>query len=200
MRDTHDLQITELLKAAEAGDSRASASLLPLVYDRLRALAAARLHRIPPGQTLQATALVHEAYLKVVGETDPGWESRHQFFTAASRAMHNILVDQARRKASVKHGGDRKRVSVKNLVDAIEAPADDMLALSEALAELESSKPRQHQIVMLRFFAGLGVAEAAEVVGIEERTARRDWLAARHFLYRRLEGSLSDPDRSACDV
>jgi RNA polymerase sigma factor (TIGR02999 family) len=186
MPQNPEQQITRLLYAAGDGDSRAAAELLPLVYERLRALAASQLRRIPPGQTLQPTALVHEAYLKVVGDEDPGWESRRHFFSAAARAMHNILVDQARRKASIKHGGAHSRVSADNLADAIAAPAEDMLALSDTLDKLEQENNRQHQIVMLRFFGGLTVSEAADIAGVDERTARRDWLAARLFLLRHL--------------
>jgi len=186
MSSDEDHQITRLLRAAETGDPGAAHDLLPLVYERLKTLAASRLSRTPPGQTLQPTALVHEAYLKIAGDGDPGWDSRNHFFAAAARAMHNILVDRARQKASIKHGGDRKRVSADHLADAIEAPADDMLALGEALVVLEGAHPRQHEIVMLRFFGGLTVAEAAQVVGVTERTARRDWIAARLFLSRKL--------------
>ena len=191
-----DQQITQLLRAAEHGDASAADDLLPLVYERLKALAAARLRQTPPGQTLQPTALVHEAYLKVVGSSDPGWNGRHHFFAAAARAMHNILVDKARRKATVKHGGGRRRVGVEHLSNAFDPPPDDLVALGETLAILETRRPRQHQIVMLRFFGGLTVAEAAEVVGIDERTARRDWLAARLFLLRQLE---DDPEPSSGD-
>ncbi len=188
MSQDPDEQISKLLRTIETGDSIAAEDLLPLVYDRLKALAAARLRRIPPGQTLQPTALVHEAYMRVLGRDDPGWNSHHHFFAAVSRAMRNILVDQARKKASVKHGGSLQRLHISpgTLADAIQAPAEDMLALSEVLIELEKASPRQHQLVMLRFFGGLGILEAAEVVGVNERTARRDWVAARLFLARRL--------------
>lgn len=192
MASTGD-EITVLLRSAQNGDAQAAEQLLPAVYEQLRAIAAAQLQKTPPGQTLQPTALVHEAYLKIVGGGSSDWEGRQQFFFAATRAMHNILVDQARRKATVKHGGGRSRVDASNLTDAIAAPADDMLALSEALEALEREHPRQHQIVMLRFFGGLGVAEAAELVGIDERTARRDWLAARLTLLKHLRNDSDGP-------
>lgn len=193
-------EITVLLQETQEGDAHAAAQLLPLVYQQLRSLAAAQLRQIPPGQTLQPTALVHEAYLKLVGAEDPGWQSRHHFFGAAARAMHNILVDQARRKAAVKHGGGRQRVDAYNLSDALAAPADDMLALSEALSRLEQTHPRRHQLVMLRFFAGLSVLEAANLIGVDERTARRDWLAARLTLARHLRSDVEADTGAGADV
>ena len=187
-----DLHITHLLQAAKEGDPQAAADLLPLIYQQLRQLrqlAEARMRKIPPGQTLQPTALVHEAYLRVVSPDGPGWESRRHFFFAAARAMHDILVEQARRKASPRHGGGRKRVEATNLLVAIEAPADDMLALSEALEQLETDDPRKHKLVMLRFFAGLTAAQAAEALGVSERTVERDWRFVRAKLHKLLVGS-----------
>lgn len=178
--------ITQLLQSAGSGDPAASAELLPLVYEELRALAAARLRNVPAGQTLQPTALVHEAYLKLLGGSPPSWSDRRHFFFAAARAMHNILVDQARRKSAARHGGGRARADAANLADALEAPAEDMLALGDALRQLEQARPRQHQIVLLRFFGGLSIAEIAELIGVDERTVRRDWLAARLELHRHL--------------
>ena len=182
-------QITMLLKAASEGDSRAAAELLPLVYQELREVAEARMRKVPPGQTLQPTALVHEAYLRVVGDGDSDFENRGHFFFAAARAMRDILVEQARRKSRLKHGGDKQRVSTDNLAVAIDAPAEDILALTEALEQLERDYPRKHQLIMLRFFAGLTEAEAADIMDIDASTARRDWRFARAWLHRVLKGS-----------
>ncbi len=182
--------ITRLLKLAGDGDSRAAADLLPLVYDELRAVAASRMQKVAPGQTLQPTALVHEAYLRVVGDEDSDFENRGHFFFVAARAMRDILVEQARHKASLKKGGHRQRVSGENLALAIEAPAEDMLALDEALDALQHDYPRQHELVMLRFFAGMTIEQAAEVLEVDVRTAARDWRFAKAQLF----ASLSEPD------
>ena len=136
--------VTEMLIAAAEGDSEAAADLLPLVYGELRRLAEAQMTAVPPGQTLQATALVHEAYVRLIGKGDPGWRSRGHFFFAAARAIHDILVEQARRKARLKRGGDRRRVSGTDLEVAVAAPSEDMLALSARLERLEQDDPRQH--------------------------------------------------------
>ena len=188
-RDTmSEREITQLLEAVRGGDQQAAESLLPMVYDQLRSLAASRMRGQPQGHTLQATALVHEAYMRVVGEADPGWENRGHFFFAAARAMRDILVEQARRKSARKRGGDRKRVSDEGLAVAIDAPIEDMLALNEALRSLEWEYPRKYRLVMLRFFAGLTCAQAAEMLGITERTAERDWRFARAHLHAALRG------------
>ncbi|MEM1186781.1 MAG: ECF-type sigma factor [Planctomycetota bacterium] len=180
--------ITRLLDAASEGDSRAASDLLPLVYDQLRHLAAARMRRLAPGQTLEPTALVHEAYLRIIGDEDPGWENRGHFFFAAARAMKNILIEQARRKAALKRGGDRKRVDPASLDSAIAAPFEDMLVLDEALEALENEKPRLHQLVLLRFFAGLSIPQTAMAMGVSERTLERDWKLARIRIAERLDG------------
>ncbi len=185
--------ITQLLKLAGDGDSQAAADLLPLVYEELREVAASRMRKVAPGQTLQPTALVHEAYLRVVGDDDSDYENRGHFFFVAARAMQDILVEQARHKATLKKGGDRQRVSGDNLAMAIEAPAEDMLELSAALEVLEREYPRQHRLVMLRFFAGLSIPQAAEVLGVNERTAARDWRFAKAQLFATLT-DLADPD------
>ena len=190
---TDPSRITQLLNAAGAGISGASEELLPLVFDELRRMAAQRLARTPPGQTLQATALVHEAYLRLLGEAQPGWENRGHFFFAAARAVHHILVERARQKASLKRGGDRRRVSIENLRVADEAPPDDLLALDDALEKLAARDPQAHRIVMLRFFAGLSEAETAEVLGVSDRTLRREWRYIRAEL-QRLLSSESDVD------
>ncbi len=179
-QQTHDM--TQLLSAAGGGDSDAAAELLPLVYAELRRLASAYLGRSPPGQTLQPTALVHEAYLRLVGNIDPGWHGRGHFFGAAAQAMRQILVDRARAKASLKRGGGMRRVAPANLQAPLDAPAEDLLALDEVLTRLEQEDPRKHQIVMLRFFAGLTAEQTAEVTGASLRTVERDWQFARAWL------------------
>ncbi len=175
-------QITVLLRSAADGDPGAAAGLLPLVYGELRALAESRMGKIPPGQTLQPTALVHEAYMRVLGNDADTFENRSHFFFVAARAMRDILVEQARHKATLKRGGTRKRVSTENLSLPIDAPAEDMLALDESLGRLEQQHERSHRLVLLRFFAGLTAAQAAEILGVTERTAESDWRFAKAFL------------------
>lgn len=180
--------VTELLKAVEQGKPQAAEQLLPLVYDELRRLAAQWLAGERPGQTLNATALVHEAYLRLVGPTrEPHWDGRRHFFAAAAEAMRRILVDKARRKKRPKHGGDRQRVEA----DLGELPAPitavDLLALDEALTRLTQEAPARAELVKLRFFAGLTMPEAAEVLGISLATAERYWVYARTRLYAALK-------------
>jgi RNA polymerase sigma factor (TIGR02999 family) len=160
--------------------------LLPVVYAELRRLAAALASRLPPGQTLQPTALVHEAYLRLVGDRDPGWNGRRHFFAAAARAMRDILVDQARRKASHKHGGQGRRLELAEGMTFIDPPADDLLALDEAIQKLQAQKSHLAEIVMLRYFTGLSVEETASVLGQSVRTVYRDWRFARAWLTREL--------------
>ena len=181
--------VTRLLRAAARGEEHAAEELLPLVYGELRKLAQARLKKTPPGQTLSGTALVHEAYIRLVGDEDPGWEGRGHFFFAAARAMRDILVEHARRKCSLKCGGDRHRLDPDNLVLAIDAPPDDLLALDDALSRLNRQHARKHQVVMLRFFAGLTTEQTVEVMGITSRTVERDWRFARAVLYDELAGA-----------
>jgi RNA polymerase sigma factor (TIGR02999 family) len=169
-----------------ASDVRSAAELLPVVYAELRRLAAALLHQGPPGQTLQPTALVHEAYLRLVRNQDPGWEGRRHFFGAAARAMREILVDQARRKAAVKHGGQGQRVELADGLAYIEPPANDLLALDEAVQALQAEEPELAEIVMLRYYTGLSVEETAGVVGTSVRTLHRDWRRARAWLGRHM--------------
>jgi RNA polymerase sigma factor (TIGR02999 family) len=174
--------VTQLLDAAAAGDPKAAADLLPLVYDELRTLAAARLAAERSGQTLQPTALVHEAYLRLVGGEDRRWDSRGHFFAAAAEAMRRILVERARSKARLKRGGDRRRVDLDLVELAADGPGDDLLALDEALGKLERKDPRKAALVKLRFFAGLTNEHAAAALGISPSTADNDWAYARAWL------------------
>jgi RNA polymerase sigma factor (TIGR02999 family) len=178
--------VTRMLKAAADGDPRAAADLLPLVYAQLRALARSQMSKTPPGNTLQPTALVHEAYLRVVGKEDPSWNSRGHFFAAAAQAMRQILVDQARRKARVKHGGGRNRVDLSRVQPMIHPPTDDVIGLDEALSRLEHDDPRKAKIVMLRYFAGLTEEETAAALGLSAPTVRRECRFARALLAVRL--------------
>jgi RNA polymerase sigma factor (TIGR02999 family) len=168
------------------GETQPAAELLPTVYAELRRLAAALTGQLPPGQTLQPTALVHEAYLKLVRDHDPGWEGRRHFFGAAAQAMREILVDQARRKASLKRGGEGQRVELTEGVALIEPPADDLLALDEAIRQLQTAEPRLAEIVLLRYYTGLSVEETADVVGRSVSTVTREWRQARAWLAGRL--------------
>jgi RNA polymerase sigma factor (TIGR02999 family) len=181
-------EMTRLLNAIEAGDPHAAGQLLPLVYEELRRLAAQKLAHEKPGQTLDATALVHEAYLRLVasGEgaapQEPHWDSRGHFFAAAAEAMRRILIDNARRKRRPKHGGDRQRVELEEAVPARESRSD-LLALDEALTRLAEQEPAKAQLVKLRYFAGLSLVEAAACLGISPATAKRYWSVARAWLY-----------------
>ncbi len=175
--------VTRLLEAAGEGDPQAAADLLPVVYAELRGLAEVWMARTPPGQTLQPTALVHEAFVRLVGRDKPGWENRGHFFFAASRAMRDILVERARAKARLKRGGGRRRVDLDNLVLAVDAPSDDLLVLDEALRRFESAYPWEHRIVMLRFFAGMTNQETAQAMDAPLRTIERDWRFARAWLH-----------------
>jgi RNA polymerase sigma factor (TIGR02999 family) len=182
-------EVTRILSAIDQGDERAAERLLPLVYDELRKLAARRLAREKPGQSLQATSLVHEAYLRLVDvEKVQSWNSRGHFFAAATEAMRRILIDHARRKRRVKHGGDRKRVILEDEV-CVADPREDVLALDEALEKLASQEPAKAELVKLRYFAGLTLEEAAACLGISKATAKRYWSVARAWLY----AALTDP-------
>jgi RNA polymerase sigma factor (TIGR02999 family) len=185
-------EITQLLDLAEKGDPKAAADLLPLVYDELRQLAAQRLAQEAPGQTLQATALVHEAYLRLVAGGDgsagheQNWTGRGHFFAAAAEAMRRILIEQARRKNRVRHGGQQRRVALDEACPGAELPDDDLLALDEALTRLAERDPVKAELVKLRFFAGLTMPEAAAVLNISLATAERYWVFARTWLYAEL--------------
>jgi RNA polymerase sigma factor (TIGR02999 family) len=175
--------VTQILSAIEEGDARAAKQLLPLVYDELRRLAARRLAGEAPGQTLQATALVHEAYIRLVDvEKVQHWDSRGHFFAAAAEAMRRILIENARRKQTEKHGRGRHRVDLADAEPEIPAPCDDLLALNEALEKLEKQDKVKADLVKLRFFAGLTVPQAAQVLGISASTADNYWAYARAWL------------------
>ncbi len=187
--DRRMADVTRVLAAVERGDPHAAEQLLPLVYDELRRLAARRLAHEKPGQTLQATALVHEAYLRLV-DTDGAraWAGRAHFFAAAAEAMRRLLVEQARRKGRLKRGGDRVRVDPGDLEVPARAPGDDVVALDEALTRFAEKHPEKAELVKLRYFAGCTVSEAARVLGISAATADRHWAFARAWLFRELSG------------
>jgi RNA polymerase sigma factor (TIGR02999 family) len=179
--------VTRLLDAAAAGDPTAAAELLPLVYAELRQLAAARMAAEQPGQTLQATALVHEAYLRLVGDGRAGdWNSRGHFFAAAAEAMRRILVEAARRKQAPKHGGGKHRLDLGEVAARVDEPADRLLDLDRALARLRAVDPLAARLVELRYFAGLTMEQAADALGLPLRTAERNWTFARTWLHREL--------------
>jgi len=183
-------EVTRILSAIEHGDPHAAEQLLPLVYEELRKLAAQKLAQERPGQTLQATALVHDAYLRLVEVNEvQHWDSRGHFFAAAAEAMRRILIDNARRKRRPKHGGDRRRVDLDAAASVADVPAEDLLALDEALTKLAAEEPIKAKLVTLRLFAGLSVPEAAKVLGLATRTAERYWTYARVWLY----AELNDP-------
>jgi RNA polymerase sigma factor (TIGR02999 family) len=182
--------VTHLLDAAAAGDPKAAAELLPLVYDELRKLAAARMAAEPAGHTLQPTALVHEAYLRLVGGGDrPGWDGRGHFFAAAAEAMRRILVESARRKNTLKRGGDRGQAEFDLASLANPDRPDEVLAVDEALAALAAADAQAAELVKLRYFVGLPVAEAAKVLNLSTRSAERLWAYARAWLRRKIEGA-----------
>jgi RNA polymerase sigma factor (TIGR02999 family) len=180
--------VTRILSAIEQGDPQASEQLLPLVYDELRQLAAQKLASEKPGQTLQPTALVHEAYLRLVDvEEAQHWDSRRHFFAAAAEAMRRILVEKARRKRSVKHGGERLRIDLDEALVVGDEPREDLLALDELLEQLAGADPRAAELVKLRFFGGLTGAQTAEVLGISPRAADMLWAYARAWLFEKLQ-------------
>jgi RNA polymerase sigma factor (TIGR02999 family) len=175
--------VTRILSAVEAGDPREAEQLLPLVYSELRRLAAQKMARESGGQTIEATALVHEAYLRLVdADTVQQWNSRGHFFAAAAEAMRRILVERARHKRSLKAGGEFRRQDLSDIQPAVGGPDLDLLALNEALDKLAKRDPRQAELVKLRFFAGLTTAQAAEALGVSTSTAENDWAHARCWL------------------
>jgi RNA polymerase sigma factor (TIGR02999 family) len=181
--------VTRILNAIERGDTGATEELLPLVYEELRLLAARKLSHEPAGQTLQATALVHEAYLRLVGDEPQNWQNRGHFFAAAAEAMRRILVENARRKKSPKHGGGRLRHDLEAVDAAARTPSDDLVALDEALTRLDAEDPVKASLVKLRFFAGLSIDQAAEALGISRATAIRHWSFARAWLFNAINGN-----------
>jgi RNA polymerase sigma factor (TIGR02999 family) len=183
-------EVTRILDAMEQGDPHAADGLLPLVYDELRRLAAAQMAREKPGQTLNGTALVHEAYVRLVGgDKAQYWNSRGHFFAAAAEAMRRILVESARRKARRKRGGEARRVELSDNLPAPAAPIEDVLAVNEALDRLAARDPTAAELVKLHYFAGMTLEAAADVLGVPHRTAYRDWAFARAWLARILGGS-----------
>ena len=178
--------VTRILNAIERGDAKATDELLPLVYEELRLLAAQKLSHEPPGQTLQATALVHEAYLRLVGDEPQNWMGRGHFFAAAAEAMRRVLVDNARRKQAYKRGGDRQRLPLEALDVAARATPEEIVALDDALTALAKEDAQAAQIVKLRLFAGLSMDQAAEMIGVSRATAYREWTYARAWLRSRI--------------
>ncbi|NUQ67481.1 MAG: sigma-70 family RNA polymerase sigma factor [Phycisphaerales bacterium] len=185
--------VTLLLEAVSAGDSRAAEDLLPLVYEQLRRLAKNHLSKEAPGQTLQPTALVHEAYLKLVGGASVEWADRGHFFAAAALAMRRILVDRARERKRLKRGGGKARAQLQEDAVAAEEGTTDLLALDEALGQLEKTDRRRYDVVMLRYFAGLTIEETAAALNVAPATVKTDWALARVQLYRAMSADGSGP-------
>jgi RNA polymerase sigma factor (TIGR02999 family) len=189
-------EATRILSALAQGDAHAAEELLPVVYDELRRLAAWHLSNEKPGQTLQATALVHEAYLRLVGKEDVQWESRRHFFGAAAEAMRRILVENARRKKRLKHGGNLERVDLEGLEIPASMPDDDLLAIDEALDRLAEADPRAAELVKLCFFVGLTQEQAAKALGVSISTVERTWAFARAWLFREINGASIKPSNT----
>ncbi len=180
-------EITRLLNEAASGDAEAGRRVFPAIYGELRRLASSRASRLPAGATLQTTALVHEAYLRIVGKNPDGWNGARHFYFTAARAMRDILVEDARRKSSAKRGGDRERVPLEEIAATLDGDPEAILALDAALSKLEREDSEGHQLVLLRFFTGLSVPETAEVLGASTRTVERKWRFLRIWLARELE-------------
>ena len=189
--------VTKILNAIVQGDPSASDKLLPLVYEELRVLARQRLANEKPGQTLQPTALVHEAYMRLVGsDQDRNWNGRSHFFGAASEAIRRILVEQARNKKRSKRGGDNRRLDLDQVQNAVDSPSEELLALDHALSDLSEKSPEIAQVVKLRYFGGCTHEEAAAILGISSATARRRWAAARAWLYAEISDEESANEKS----
>lgn len=182
--------VTRILQSIEAGDPTAAEQLLPLVYEELRRLAAHKMSNETPGQTLQPTALVHEAWLRLTGNENVRWDGRAHFFGAAAEAMRRILIDNARRKQALRHGGGQQRLDIQDIELPILPKDDQLLALNEALDKLAVRHRRKAELVKLRYFAGLTIPEAAELLKISEPTAKRDWIYARAWLYHEIRHAL----------
>jgi len=178
--------VTRILSAIEQGDARATNELLPLVYEELRRLASYKMSHEPPGQTLQATALVHEAYIRLVGSEAQNWNSRTHFFAAAAEAMRRILIDNARRKQRLKRGGRQQKVDLQKADKAMNGPSTDLLALDDALTKLAREDAVKADLVKLRYFAGLTLEQAAGFLGLSQTTAKRYWTYARAWLFREI--------------
>lgn len=185
--------VTQILNAIEQGDPGAAEQLLPLIYDELRKLASARMAQEDPGQTLQATGLVHEAYMRLVDvEKAQTWNSRGHFFGAAAEAMRRILVENARRKLRIRHGGNHVRVELETAKLSTTIPDEELIALEAALGELQATDPMKAKLIDLRFFAGLTTEQAAEILGISSATAKRHWRYARAWLHRAIRPREAD--------
>jgi RNA polymerase sigma factor (TIGR02999 family) len=189
--------VTHILDRAQSGDPKAAEELLPLVYEELRKLAAIRMANEPAGQTLQATALVHEAWLRLVGPEAQVWSNRYHFFAAAAEAMRRILIDNARRKQRPKHGHGWQRVDLDQVNVAIQTDDDTLLLVDEALTRLEQEDPQKAELVKLRYFAGMTIPEAGKALGLSESTAKRLWTYARAFLLREIKRLQVSDERPA---
>ena len=189
--------VTQILQAIENGDSKATDELLPLVYDELRRIAQVKMDQERSGQTLQATALVHEAYLRLVGGEDPKWNSRGHFFSAAAEAMRRILIDRARRNKREKHGGNLVRVPLEEIDVALETSDEQLLEVNDALEKFSTIDPVCAELVKLRFFCGVSSLEAAEIVGMSERSARRAWAYARSWLFDEIRRTTTEQNKSS---
>ena len=185
-------EVTKILEAIQRGESKAADELFPLVYEELRRVAACKMAHEAPGQTLQPTALVHEAWLRLAGNANPRWENRAHFFGAAAEAMRRILIDNARRKRALRHGGGQQRLNLEDVDVAAAAEDDQLLAVHDALDKLAAQDKVKAELVKLRYFVGMTIAEAAEVLGISEPTAKRYWAYARAWLYR----EITEPESS----
>ena len=192
-------EVTEILTAIDQGAPARADELLPLVYEELRKLAAARLGQESPGQTLQPTALVHEAWLRLVGDANPKFDGRAHFFAAAAEAMRRILIDNARRKRALRHGGGQARVDIHDLEIAAAARDDELLAVHEALDKLAAEDAALAELVKLRFFVGLTIKEVAEVLGVSEPTVERRWAFTRAWLYQQIQSPELNERRSFLD-
>jgi RNA polymerase sigma factor (TIGR02999 family) len=179
-------EVTQILERVGQGDGKAAEELLPLVYEELRRLAAHKMSLQPPGQTLQATALVHEAYLRLIGSEQQRWENRRHFFSAAAEAMRHILIDRARRRLRLRHGENAERVALDEIEIAAPAKEEIVLQLNDALEELTQRSAEQAEIVKLRFFAGFSEPEIADILNLSERTVQRQWSYAKAWLFERI--------------